>query len=177
MKILITNKNDFIIEHLIKKYRQDNEFIFLDSIENLSSLFDKHKFDVCVHNLSMDNVQDSIDNPKKNYELNLDFTHKLLMQCKIHKIKIIYLSSWMVYESTNKNISEDSKLNPNSPYATSKLSAEFLIKSFGSAFDVKFVILRMFNCYGPGKTYGVVYHFLKNKTLVFCFSQNYYSHL
>lgn len=162
MKILITDKNSFVTKQLVNKLKTNNEITVLNSTNELLNLFSKNLFDVCIHNLSQDNVQDSIDNPLKTYEINTSFTHDLLMQCREVKTKLIYLSSWMVYDTTNELISEKSKINPKSPYATSKLSSEFLIKSFGSAYDVEYVILRMFNVYGPGKEYGVVYYFLNN---------------
>jgi dTDP-glucose 4,6-dehydratase len=46
-------------------------------------------------------------------------------------------------------LDERSPLNPQSVYATSKLAADFLTRSFHSAFGLPALVTRMFNNYGP----------------------------
>ncbi len=46
-------------------------------------------------------------------------------------------------------LDETSPMNPLSPYATSKLAADFLTRNFYRAYGVPAVVTRMFNNYGP----------------------------
>ena len=41
--------------------------------------------------------------------------------------------------------------SPDSPYAVSKLSAEFYVKTIGKLWGIETVTLRIFNAYGPGQ--------------------------
>ena len=47
------------------------------------------------------------------------------------------------------SIDEEHKLQAQSPYAATKISADFLLESYVKSFDLPAVILRPFNTYGP----------------------------
>lgn len=69
------------------------------------------------------------------------------------KIKrIVYISSSMVYESTDKFPSSEEDLHhippPVSPYGFSKLVGEWYCKSFQDQYGLDYTILRPFNAYG-----------------------------
>jgi UDP-glucose 4-epimerase len=56
--------------------------------------------------------------------------------------------------------------NPRSPYAVSKLAAEYYVRTIGSLWGIETVSLRIFNAYGPGQHLPashppVVPHYLK----------------
>ncbi len=70
-----------------------------------------------------------------------------------NKIKrIIYLSSSMVFESTNTYPSKEDDINrippPVSSYGFSKLAGEWYCKSFNDEYGLKYTIVRPFNAYG-----------------------------
>jgi UDP-glucose 4-epimerase len=46
---------------------------------------------------------------------------------------------------------EDAIPNPRSPYAVSKLSAEYYVRTIGQLWGIETVSLRVFNTYGPGQ--------------------------
>lgn len=80
-----------------------------------------------------------------------------------NKIKrIIYLSSSMVFESTNSFPSKEEDLikipPPVSAYGFSKLVGEWYCKAFKDEFDLDYTIIRPFNAYGineaPGEEVG-----------------------
>jgi len=48
-------------------------------------------------------------------------------------------------------VRESCRPNPRSPYAVSKLSAEFYIRTIGDLWGIETVCLRVFNAYGPGQ--------------------------
>jgi UDP-glucuronate 4-epimerase len=61
-----------------------------------------------------------------------------------------FASSSSVYgNGTNKAFREEDQPNPLSPYAVSKLSAEFLCRAYEQAFSIPVCILRLFTVFGP----------------------------
>jgi UDP-glucose 4-epimerase len=48
-------------------------------------------------------------------------------------------------------VSEQMLPQPHSPYAVSKLAAEFYVNTIGALWGIDTVILRVFNAYGPGQ--------------------------
>jgi UDP-glucose 4-epimerase len=61
---------------------------------------------------------------------------------------------------------EDSIPNPRSPYAVSKLAAEYYVRTIGALWSIETVALRVFNAYGPGQSLPaahppVIPHFLR----------------
>jgi NDP-hexose 4,6-dehydratase len=73
---------------------------------------------------------------------------------------VLVMSSSEVYGSHRTPISEHMPLEPSTPYAASKLSAEKVAQSYFSTYGTPVAIARPFNCYGPRHTYDVVPLFL-----------------
>jgi UDP-glucose 4-epimerase len=48
-------------------------------------------------------------------------------------------------------LKESAPPNPRSPYAVSKLAAEYYVRTIGDLWGIETVILRVFNVYGPGQ--------------------------
>jgi UDP-glucose 4-epimerase len=48
-------------------------------------------------------------------------------------------------------LKESAAPNPRSPYAVSKLAAEYYVRTIGDLWGIETVILRVFNAYGPGQ--------------------------
>jgi UDP-glucose 4-epimerase len=48
-------------------------------------------------------------------------------------------------------LKETDNPNPQSPYAVSKLAAEFYVRTIGGLWSIETVSLRIFNAYGPGQ--------------------------
>jgi UDP-glucose 4-epimerase len=66
--------------------------------------------------------------------------------------RVILASSGTVYGNQPvQPVSEVAVPNPRSPYAVSKLAAEYYVKSIGSLWGIETVCLRIFNAYGPGQ--------------------------
>ncbi|WP_027963778.1 dTDP-glucose 4,6-dehydratase [Halalkalibacillus halophilus] len=134
----------------------------------LRELF-RNKFDVCYHLAASINVQDSIDLPKKTFDNDVIGTFNILEQCKHHQVKMVFMSTCMVYEmaKSKDGITEQNPVKPASPYAGSKLAAENMVLSYYYAYGLPVTIIRPFNTYGPyqktGGEGGVVAVFLKNK--------------
>lgn len=128
-----------------------------------------NNFDICYHLAASINVQDSIDNPRMTFNNDVIGTFNILEQCKSNNVKIVFMSTCMVYERAwgEVGINESNKVKPASPYAGSKLAAENMVLSYFYAYDLPATVIRPFNTYGPyqktGGEGGVVTIFLKNK--------------
>ena len=64
--------------------------------------------------------------------------------------KFIFSSSNAVIGNYGKKIDENSPTKPVNQYGVSKLSAEFYINAYNKLYNIKTVILRFSNVYGPG---------------------------
>jgi UDP-glucose 4-epimerase len=66
--------------------------------------------------------------------------------------RVVFASSGTVYGNQPvQPVTESAIPNPRSPYAVSKLSAEYYVKTIGSLWGIETVCLRVFNAYGPGQ--------------------------
>jgi UDP-glucose 4-epimerase len=66
--------------------------------------------------------------------------------------RVVLVSSGAVYgEQGRQPLNEDQTPDPRSPYAVSKLSAEYYVRTIGILWGLESVALRVFNAYGPGQ--------------------------
>ena len=109
-------------------------------------------FDVIFHLAALARVQPSIEEPARYHEVNVNGTHNLLILAKNLGIKrFVFSSSSSVYgdvDEKNLPTSENSQLNPMSPYALHKLIGEQYCKLFSKLYNIESVCLRYFNVYG-----------------------------
>lgn len=112
----------------------------------LQKLLEEYEFDILIHFAAFIDVEESVKKPKKYYDNNFKNTKILLEICSKYNLnKIIFSSTAAVYgNSITGIVSENTPVNPKSPYAKSKLKCENLIKK--NNFD--FIILRYFNVSG-----------------------------
>ena len=82
---------------------------------------------------------------------NIALAYKnFLNKNKKNKYKFIQISTDEVYGSTkNKPFIETDNLKPNSPYSSSKTSADLILRSLDKTFNFKSIILRPSNNFGP----------------------------
>jgi len=123
--------------------------------------------DIAIHLAASINVEDSILNPEKTHNVNVDGSINVFRACVAHKVrKIIVASSAAVYgEPENLPVSENSPTNPLSPYGESKLNMEKYTQKFSQDNNLDCILLRFFNIYGEGQSdayAGVITKFMKN---------------
>ncbi len=118
----------------------------------ISKIIKSNSFDLLMHFAGFIKVEESVQYPRKYFENNTDKAIKLFNVCKSNGLnKIIFSSTAAAYGSVSKNklINEETNLNPQNPYAESKIRTEkFLIEN---QTDFKFIILRYFNVAGADK--------------------------
>lgn len=112
------------------------------------------RFDVLIHAAAYINVAESIEKPVEYTDVNVKGTVAMLhLAVKSNAKRFIYISSAAVYgEPIKLPIDEGHPTNPISPYGATKLAAEYFVKTFNIAYGLEYIILRLFNVYGPGQS-------------------------
>jgi UDP-glucose 4-epimerase len=108
----------------------------------------------CVYHLAARvSVPESLLYPVEYNKVNVGGTVTLMEAMRdVGVRRVVFISSGAVYgEQSAQPLKEDATPNPRSPYAVSKLSAEFYIRTIGMLWGIETVILRVFNTYGPGQ--------------------------
>ncbi|HEV7702409.1 MAG TPA: NAD-dependent epimerase/dehydratase family protein [Candidatus Paceibacterota bacterium] len=106
-------------------------------------------------------VPESIAIPDEYYKNNVEGTRSVVQVAEMSKVKIVFSSSAAVYGEANIAVSEESNLNPKSPYARNKIDGENLLRKS----SIPHIALRYFNVYGPGQSkeyVGVITTFIIN---------------
>lgn len=182
MKVLVTGGAGFIGSHLVDGLlARGHSVTVLDDLssgtmDNLKTHKDKSSFqfiqgdirdagavkralagvDAVIHEAAMISVPLSVKDPEFARSVNVDGTLTLLKASLGHGVKrFVFASSCAVYgEQVELPISENAPLQPLSPYASSKLSAEKNCLAFHEREGLETVCLRYFNVYGPRQTFG-----------------------
>ena len=95
-------------------------------------------------------VDRSITNPKSFINSNIIGTYTILESIRRFKKKLIQISTDEVFGSLkNGSATEEHVLNPSSPYSSSKASAELLVRSYVTTYEIDAIITRCTNNYGP----------------------------
>ena len=122
----------------------------LRNLEDIERAFENYKIKAVVHFAAFALVGESVENPSKYYRNNVFGTLNLLdtmvkYECK----KIVFSSTCATYGNPNYvPVDENHPQNPVSPYGTSKLMVEQIMKDFDSAYGLKSIKLRYFNVAG-----------------------------
>lgn len=108
----------------------------------------------CVYHLAARvSVQESVLYPREYNAVNVGGTVSLMEAMRdVGVRRVVFVSSGAVYgDHGQQPLKEDSIPNPGSPYAVSKLSSEYYVRTIGRLWGIETVILRVFNAYGPGQ--------------------------
>lgn len=116
----------------------------------LDKVFTQHAIDAVIHFAGSIVVPESVENPLKYYGNNTAVSRTLIEACVRHGVKkFIFSSTAAVYGDPEVvPIGEDADLAPLSPYGTSKLMTELMLRDVAAAHDFEYVALRYFNVAG-----------------------------
>ena len=189
MKIIVTGALGHIGSRLIREIPATfpgAEVVLIDdlSAQRYGSLFDladKYRFieadileadldvlfqgaDVVIHLAAITNAAGSFEIAQQVEEVNYKGTERVARACARAGAALIFLSTTSVYGTQEERVDEDcaaDSLQPQSPYAESKLKAEKFLQD--SAFDpgFRFVILRLGTIFGTSS--GMRFHTAINK--------------
>ena len=155
MNILVTGSTGFTGPYLLKelKQRRHNVACLKSNLLNKSDIEDEVRKINPDHVLHLGGLSHLTSNHSRDlYEVNTVGSLNLLnaLNNKCSNTKSIFLASTAyVYEATNNKISEKSPLCPDSHYAMSKLSMEYLCKA--NSDRIKIIVFRPFNYTGYGQ--------------------------
>jgi len=130
------------------------KFYHADIVDNrsISDIFQRERFDVVVNFAAESHVDRSIQNAAPFIRSNILGTENLLQQVKNFGVKkFVQVSTDEVYGSLGSTgrFTEESHLQPNSPYSASKAAADLLCRAHFKTFGMPVVITRCSNNYGP----------------------------
>ena len=172
--VLVTGGAGFIGSHLVeelvkKKYNvRVLDILSRGTLEYIQPLIDRGKVEYIdgdiryrdavdkamkgvnyVFHEAATNINRSLIYPEESFDVNFKGSHVVFKSALDNNIKrVIFASSASVYGQPKiLPMTEDSELNPITPYCVSKLASENLLKFF-SRYGLKFIIFRYFNVYG-----------------------------
>lgn len=108
----------------------------------------------CVYHLAARvSVPESLLYPREYNAVNVGGTVSLMEAMRdVGVRRVVFISSGAVYgDQEDQPLSEIAIPNPRSPYAVSKLSGEYYVRTIGDQWGIETVSLRVFNAYGPGQ--------------------------
>jgi UDP-glucose 4-epimerase len=174
--IIVTGGAGFIGSNLVKKLADTNHVTIIDDlstghITNIQRLITTKKIgfingtvtdldllqktfrdtDYIFHQAAIPSVPRSIIDPLKTNVVNANGTLNVLIAARDNHVKkVVYASSSSVYGDTPTLPQKEEMIpNPLSPYAVSKLAAEYYCDIFTKIYNLPTVALRYFNVYGP----------------------------
>src|SRR5574339_279327 len=109
--------------------------------------------DVVYHLAARVSVPESVLYPRDYNNVNVGGTVALMEAMRdVGVRRVVLASSGAVYgDLAQATLTESTTPNPRSPYAVSKLAAEYYVRTIGGLWNIETVSLRIFNAYGPGQ--------------------------
>ena len=177
MKTLVTGAGGFIASHLAEKlvksghsvkafvrYNSKNFWGWLEESDCLNEIevisgdirdYDSVNnavsgCDVVFHLAALIGIPYSYVSPLAYIKTNIEGTYNVLEAARNKGIKVVQTSTSEVYGTAQYvPIDENHPVNPQSPYAAAKSSADSLAISYYRSFELPVVVVRPFNTYGP----------------------------
>ena len=173
MAVLVTGGAGYIGSHMVLKLIDDGEDVIV--VDNLSTgfawavhpdallvrgdigdqalilrLIAQHDIDAIIHFAGLIVVPDSVSDPLGYYLNNTVKSRALIAAAVLAGVRrFIFSSTAAVYGMPEQNpVIEDAPLAPISPYGTSKMMTEMMLKDTAAAHDLGYVALRYFNVAG-----------------------------
>ena len=163
--------------HRVRDVRPDWQVTVLDALtyaghrESLADLGDQIRFvegnvadaelvdtlvadtDVVVHFAAESHNDNSLDNPWPFMESNIIGTYRLLEAVRRHGVRLHHISTDEVYGDLALDdparFTEQTPVNPSSPYSASKASADLLVRAWVRSFGISATLSNCSNNYGP----------------------------
>lgn len=151
------------LSNLTEKEKARFNFVKGDICDStlIESLFDKNEIDAVVNFAAESHVDRSIHDPQIFLKTNIIGTQILLNEAKKrwqledrkwkNNVKFIQISTDEVYGSLGPTgyFTENTPLDPHSPYSASKAAADLIVKSYYDTYKMPINITRCSNNYGP----------------------------
>ena len=124
--------------------------------EFVKKLFEKYQINGVIHFAAESHVDNSIKNPFIFTQTNVIGTHTLLEVAKQvwgegSSNKFVHISTDEVYGTLGEEgyFTENTPINPNSPYSASKASSDLIARAYFETFKMNVTVTNCSNNYGP----------------------------
>jgi dTDP-glucose 4,6-dehydratase len=119
-------------------------------VGDLLALLDREQPEAIVNFAAQSEVAPSWDHPEHWFQTNTVALAKLVNHLRKQKYlkRYLHVSSPEAYGTCVGRITEDSPLNPSTPYAASKAAADFLLRTYAKQFGFPLLTVRATNVYG-----------------------------
>lgn len=142
---------------LKEKYKERFNFVKIDIRDKVkvNELFQKEQFDGVFHFAAESHVDRSILGPLTFVETNVLGTVNLLeaarKNLKSENFRFLHISTDEVYGTLGEDgfFTEKTKIDPSSPYSTSKAASDLFVLAYHKTYRLNVVITRCCNNYGP----------------------------
>jgi dTDP-glucose 4,6-dehydratase len=109
--------------------------------------------DTVVHFAAESHNDNSLDDPWPFMESNIIGTYQLLEAVRRHHVRLHHISTDEVYGDLElddpSRFTEQTPVNPSSPYSASKASADLLVRAWIRSFGIEATLSNCSNNYGP----------------------------
>ena len=138
--------------------KKNYKFLKKDILDrSIVKVLNHFKPDIIINFAAETHVDNSIKNPSSFIDTNFNGVYNLLKasQSYLEKFKnkkffFFQISTDEVFGSTKKkSFNEKSPYLPNSPYSSSKASADLLVRSWGKTYNLPYIISYCTNNFGP----------------------------
>ncbi len=135
----------------------------LDDAQALTAAIEDAHPDAIYHLAALAHVGESWADPARTFDVNAVGSLRVLEAARRvdPKPRVLLIGSAEVYgpvTPADVPITEDHPLHPVTPYAASKVAAEYLGVQYDAGFDVPVIRARSFNHIGPGQSGRFVVH-------------------
>ena len=122
----------------------------ISATERLAQVLREHRIEALMHFAALASVPDSIADPEAYYRANVLGTKSVLdAMCAAGVRKLLFSSTAATYGfHAEMPLREKSPQLPETPYGTTKLAAEWMIKDYARAYGLGYTLLRYFNASG-----------------------------
>lgn len=120
-------------------------------LDEILHLFDSFKPDYIVNFAAQSEVAPSWEHPEHWFQTNVVSLSRLMNGLKSKKFlrRYVHISSPEVYGNCAGKVTEDTPLNPSTPYAASKAAADMFLFTLVKNYNFPMVMIRATNVYGP----------------------------
>ncbi|MDD2693556.1 MAG: dTDP-glucose 4,6-dehydratase [Candidatus Gracilibacteria bacterium] len=132
------------------------EHVDIRDIDELRAVYQKYQPTDIIHFAAESHVDNSIRNPRLFTEVNALGTQNLLDLHREFGLKRFhYISTDEVYGDIPESgfFTEETHLEPSSPYSASKAAGDMLTQAYGRTFGVDYTITRCSNNYGRNQNF------------------------